>query len=965
MLRLGVDESDSYDYFTVSFDLTLHDADPSLPVTARLQAGGPGGGGWQDIPAGGNSVPTLSYGGSGDTWSGSLAYDMNLVEIDRAHGQLGALMQMRIVCDYTLTDGTVGTVYSTDIGTVYAYAVGFLADNPDASGFSGKLKASGLDVSFYVQEDLLPDPDCLEKTTVTIRVGEDSLEMDLAALSFTPIAEDGTIRISCPLSGLVSPGEHLQPGSQDQVLLKLRYKDDEKGIDWSSEAWAKIKVRDIPIIETDPNIYGPYAEGAWYPTHHFEMTLNELKGGSAVGKVLMDTGSGFQEAVAPEDAEYYYYFPITYDPTIVPDEVWEEYVEIYVPVPSDVSGVRGVAKIVFDIVYPDGETDTIETEPRPVFMGYFASFNKSYGDNGRLEAERTDPESGETVYTMSFDLVIDGDLIIADSVWSKGADLWRDPVLDHWPNPEIEVQDGEDGARHMIFTFVSASRFPDGPYTMYPEVLGMVDDYNCWDCYNLEFAFVKSTPSTLTPPVFLTASSVRDWDAVSLEPSYDFFRYSFSLQINDADPSQYVNAKLQYADIGSDNWKDFPFSSESSLWAYYSGSEEVWTCSTMYADMKDCFSLGSALGIKKQARILVDYFLTDGSYGTVSSTDVASFYIYSGKYLRALNAEPADGTITASFRADLSLVPDLSKVSISSCTLQSGDQSWELLGKADISVSADGLYTVSYTLTDEVLDTTKQNILTLSLNYSDYGGLINWDSRAAAVFKLRGAPTLAVELSGMEGAPGFGVLGVLTLNDLEGGSADFYLLRQGDYGFETVYGDYGTASCGPGDVHDGRYIVMLYDQGLYDLASGGAEGRRDTVKLVVFYTYADGTTGTLESEVFEQCGGRYAKAANDPPFWYDEENKRLVLEVSLNLALVDPEAVSVVSTEATLDSATSLTAPTLAEAHPGDDGSYRMIFTVPLDSLEPGTYSIDIMLQFDNPKCSPWRNEIYVSHYLG
>ena len=98
----------------------------------------------------------------------------------------------------------------------------------------------------------------------------------LFAMENGMIAEDGTIRISCPLSGLVSPGEHLQPGSQDQVLLKLRYKDDEKGIDWSSEAWAKIKVRDIPIIETDPNIYGPYAEGAWYPTHHFEMTLNEL-----------------------------------------------------------------------------------------------------------------------------------------------------------------------------------------------------------------------------------------------------------------------------------------------------------------------------------------------------------------------------------------------------------------------------------------------------------------------------------------------------------------------------------------------------------------------------------------------------------------------------------------------------------------------------------------------------------------
>ena len=955
---------DTFDYFSVSFDLELHDVDPSKPVTARLQAGSSEGGGWQDISGGGYSIPTLSYSGSGDTWSGGLAYDMFYVDFDWEHGQLGSLMQMRVACDYTLTDGTTGTVYSTDIGVLYAYVGGYLADKPDADGFSGKVKGTGLDVSFYVQKELLPEPDILEKTKILLHIGEESIEMDPAAMSFSSIAEDGTMRITCPLSEIVDPGESLHPGSQDDVLLELRYKDDDRGIDWSSVAWARIKVRDIPTIEMDPYVYGPYAEGAWYPVHHFEMTLNDLKGGSAVGRVMLDVGSGFFEPTVALDDEYYYQELLEYDPAVIPDEVWEDYAMVYVEVPPELHGIRGVAKIVFDIVYPDGETDTIESETRPAFMGYFASFNTNYGGSGWLEDTRTDPESGETLYTMSFDLVIDDKLIIPDSIWDHGATLWNDALWDYWTNPDIETLVDGNGIWHMYFTYYSGSPFPDGTYTMYPEILGMVDEYNSWDCYDLAFDFVKSTPSDLTAPVFLELASVRDWDSASDDPSYDLFRCIFALQINDADPSNYVFAKLQYADIGSDNWKDFPYDWENQTWAYCSGTEPVWNCSEMFSDVT-AFSFGGSMGVKKQVRVAVEYYLTDGSFGIVYSTDLSMLYLYGGKYVRGESAKLGDGKISAVFRTDPSLVPDLSKVTVSSCTLRSGDQSWELLGKADISVDSAGRYVVNYTLTDETLDTTKQNTVTLSLNYSDYGGLIDWDCRASAIFKLRGAPTLDVQLTGTEGEPGFSVTGVLTLNDLEGGTAVFRLLRLGEYGYEPVAGDYAEIPCGPGDIDDGKFIAYLCDQDLYDLSSSETEGRRDKAKIIVNYTYVDGTTGFLESDVFEQCAGRYAFAANDPPFHYDEENKCLVLEVSLDLSLVDYDGITIVGTDARRDTTTHLALPTLAEHHPGEDGTYRMIFTVPLDSLEPGTYSIDVLLQFNNPKCSPWRNEIYVKYYLG
>ena len=255
--------------------------------------------------------------------------------------------------------------------------------------------------------------------------------------------------------------------------------------------------------------------------------------------------------------------------------------------------------------------------------------------------------------------------------------------------------------------------------------------------------------------------------------------------------------------------------------------------------------------------------------------------------------------------------------------------------------------------------------MALTLNYQDYGGAIDWGSNAVSLFHLRGAPTLEVSLYGTEGDPGFGAVGILTLNDLEGGTAFFRILRKSGSSFSEVSGEYGAASRGPGDEADGKYSAWLYDQYLEDISSAGAEGRRYKAKIVVEYTYADGTKGSLESAEFEQYGGRFVAGANDPPFYYDEENKCLVMELAVNLSLVEMENISIKSTGARSGSWTHLEAPALAESHAGDDGTYRMIFKVPLETLEPGTYSMDVQLGFYNGKGPPWENEVYAIIYLG
>ena len=75
--------------------------------------------------------------------------------------------------------------------------------------------------------------------------------------------------------------------------------------------------------------------------------------------------------------------------------------------------------------------------------------------------------------------------------------------------------------------------------------------------------------------------------------------------------------------------------------------------------------------------------------------------------------------------------------------------------------------------------------------------------------------------------------------------------------------------------------------------------------------------------------------------------------------------ISITSTSARRDTWTNLDAPTLADCYAAGDGTYRMIFKVPLETLEPGSYSVDVQLTFYNGKGPRWKNEVYAKIDLG
>ena len=222
-------------------------------------------------------------------------------------------------------------------------------------------------------------------------------------------------------------------------------------------------------------VIGPDLEGNDYPTLSFVMTLNDLKGGTATATLLADTGSGY--AAVPGTGGY----PgsAVYDPAVVTGDTWSDSVCCVIDPPAG-GGIAGKAKIRFEIVYPDGVTDEIETEALPIHMGDYARMNESYGTGGRAAGTEYDAGTGSTRYTMSFDIIIDDTLVDPADVSAYYSCMVREGSWTWYTDPDILRYTAGDGTSHMRFTFVSASPFPDGTYWFDPGLSVLEDANNEW-----------------------------------------------------------------------------------------------------------------------------------------------------------------------------------------------------------------------------------------------------------------------------------------------------------------------------------------------------------------------------------------------------------------------------------------------------------------------------------------------------
>lgn len=446
------------------------------------------------------------------------------------------------------------------------------------------------------------------------------------------------------------------------------------------------------------------------------------------------------------------------------------------------------------------------------------------------------------------------------------------------------------------------------------------------------------------------------------DPSpYDDFYYAYTIALNDADRTKPITARLQLRDVKGGGWQEVSGSTRT-----YSGSSPNWAGTIAY----DMFSvdMGTEPGVLREMRVVCDYTMKNGATGTIYSTSCGSIWSYGGDYLSPVSAELRDGKLTAKFQVDTGLILDLSKVTPTELVLWSGSETYDLLGKAEITgPEADGSVTVSYTLNGETLNPLVYNDLDLKLNYKDMGGAIDWSCVSLVQFDVHTAPTLSLFLGGWvePGAyePGCGVSCDLKLNDLLGGQAFITMQKLGSGGWETDAG-FGNLEYSAGDEDEyGVFGFSYYDPELDALWGEDYVGRRYKAKFVISYVYPDGVTGTMESPVFEQYGGGFAHYANSPAITYDAENKQLVAEVVIDLSLVEPENVTVIAGSARYESS-YIGKPTVSRVYTAGDGTLRWVFTVPLEEFSPGQYYFDIGLRYYNGMGPNWEQEVFTYNYI-
>ena len=423
-----------------------------MPVTARLEYCDGESGSWSDCPDRGDTVRALTYSGAGGTWNGEMQYDV--LDLDLGDDR-GRLWQVRIACDYTLPDGTEGTVYSTDCGELFAYKGEYV------QAVSAKLENGVLTAAFRVDTDLVLDtgPDKLTVQQLSLWTGSGfSNWWNLTeTATISPVAEDGMITMTYTLNG-----EDPDPADGVYVGLELLYNDrDGAIIDWESFDAADVEIPHVaPVIQ----ILWDEMEEEAFGGISAAVELNDLKGGTATAILYRRDETG---NFSPVEGEY---TTAEYEPD--GEDTW--YFFLYDPIfdDTDERGVKDLVKVVVDYTYPDEETGSYDSGPFNLFAGEFAWFEED-------AAAVYDAEAG----TVTMEMTVDESLVDVDSLQIEATYLYN---TGDWEEAEVpitaEVVAADDGS-HRIRVTVDVSELTAGEYLLDVTVRSTDEYGHHWRCY--------------------------------------------------------------------------------------------------------------------------------------------------------------------------------------------------------------------------------------------------------------------------------------------------------------------------------------------------------------------------------------------------------------------------------------------------------------------------------------------------
>ena len=873
------DEPDQFDY---GFSIELNDADTAQPLTVRLQYTTVDGDDWTDVNSQGNTINALTYDGDTDTWNGTLTYDMiPLLE----EFPDGFIRQVRIVCDYTLTDGTEGTIYSTDIGKLYAYTGNYLEP------VSGEYTDGVMTAVFRVNTDLVRDRSGIDTVGVTVTGNTDQGTWDITdRASVSEIADDGTITVT-----FNTEGENIIAGETFTIGLTLNYNNSDSAIEnWKSDAEVSIEVPRDLVSPTFTELSTEHTEREVDDItdlfdYGFSIELNDADTAQPLTVKLQYTtvdGDDWTDAVSEGSTVN----TLTYDGDT---GTWNGILTYdMIPLRRQFSpGLVRQVRIVCDYKLTDGTEGTI----------YSTDIGKLYAYTGNY----LEPVSGEysdgvmtAVFKVNTDMVLNTARLETEAVVLYGNPDAMD-VTDRVSVSEAAA----DGTITVTFNtegenIIAGETYSLGLTLAYNDLDGGISD---WKSQASQEITVAREP---VGPAF-TAADMERAHYGSVEGIFaDTFHYGFTIELNDTDITKPVTVRLQYGSREGEGWTDCLPGRETVNTLTYDGTGSEWTSELAY-DLST-LEVQTGAGLLRKIRIVCDYTLTDGTEGTIYSTEIRDLYAYTGDYLHAESAELADGVLTAVFSLDTSLVLDVSsgKYTVDELILTtgSGDDGWKSIrDEAAVEFGTDGRITVTYTLQDgEVLDPAADHMLGMSLIYNDLDGVINdWDSYDSIDFEVPRdlVPPAFAELSTDH---------IKTEEAFEDDAADqfeygFYIeLNDADTSqpltvklqYTSVDGDDWTDAGAEGDTltyegDTGSWSgTLTYD--MMQLLGEYPDGFVRQVRIVCDYTLTDGTEGTIYSteigrlyaytgDYLEPVSGEYANGAMTAVF---KVNTDLVLDTA-------------------------------------------------------------------------------------
>lgn len=755
------------DLFDYAFTIQLKDADTDKPLNVRLQYGNIDGSGYTDVISGGDTRSTLSYSGSGSVWKGNLLYDMRYVDPGE---KAGILQQMRIVCDYTLKDGTEGTIYSTNVGKLFAYGGRYLnAESGEytagAAGENGSLHAV-----FTADTSLVRNTAKLSTAKVTLHPGYGE-EADITDHSDVTVNNDGTISVTYQLRGDEPPAEE-----QYYLALRMTYTDADYGVDgWQSADEIGIGVPHTEVPEppvfTDAQAAHKKTESGSVVTdlfdYAFAIDLNDIDKDVTQTLKLQyaDYGSGVWKDVTTDGST-----PAV-DYTGTADE-WTGNMTYNVTSYAEGDGAhRGIlhnVRMALDYTLTDGTEGTVYSTDVKDLYAYAGEYLS--GESAEVTINADHPYGIlNAVFKIDTALVKStaADKLIVKSV---SINPGYDDDIDITDKADVIFE--TDGTVNVTYEMNGEEPEQDGEYRVtlklsYSDFDGAVDDWQSSADTNFD------KPVSYHAPEFENLYSLHTRNPGIDEEYWDMFGYFFTLNLNDAEASD-LKVRLEYDSYDGSAWKDVPAAADTVGSLTYEGSGPVWESTEadeniLVYDIYD-IPTGEKEGMLWYVRIACDYTFPDGRTGTVYSTDnsaLRKLTAYKGDYIA-----PVSGSfdfirqkIHAVYQLDTDLVKDADVISYEDSSTTDKTEyyvTWELhlewgpgmYERLDLEGTAipeikDGQAVIDLELSDFEIDREKDYALGLGLYYTEQGrNIAAWESFARVNLQLTNLPTGVVKPAG-------------------------------------------------------------------------------------------------------------------------------------------------------------------------------------------------------------------------